>query len=504
MNETTQLIDLLISLKNDNKPQHVIDRVESAILEVAALTGLPEVAQREVIDTLVTSRTEEVVAQALIPKVGTISADVLYDENDADADTEFSSANRSGLVQYFTDRSINTVFNTLGHSSELALAYIADTQQIIAASGDDRSEYSKATCYSQYFSMAPRQKLTGFEAFDDLALQFKIKMSSEQAAEFLPVLAMRPGNSIGKYNLRFSNSIQTKYPGEKLLYLSGGLDSELVALFMLQSNISFKPVIFKWLDSQGAVANEADITYAFTFCTEHNLIPLVREVNIPELWGSAEFEQLANACSLISAHVTTHAHMVNLMAAEFPGQIHMFGGEVRYRANLLLNDGTSANLVKLAKTSLLMSGTYTHTGVSSVVSGLSYSSIIFSLSKFSWDFSWNTTLNTVSNNFSGSPTSGTWHTGTPAVAGYTGDITCTSWSPAQRLGAPYTSSVNPTALATVTCDFNPTNMTGSLSASNTNTVPSTCDSTGIFSVTISSNGGLISGGFTLTCNATLQ
>lgn len=57
------------------------------------------------------------------------------------------------------------------------------------------------------------------------------------------------------------------------LGLSGGYDSEFIAVTLLRNNIPFTPLIFKDLYSR-----ESD--YAIYFCKQHNLKPIIYEYNV--------------------------------------------------------------------------------------------------------------------------------------------------------------------------------------------------------------------------------
>jgi hypothetical protein len=72
-------------------------------------------------------------------------------------------------------------------------------------------------------------------------------------------------------------------------------------------------------------------------------------VNLEALWASAEFAQLSLDIQVVSPQLVTHAHMVNVMAAQYAGRQHVLGGEVRYRTNYLKDDNSFANIVLLTK-----------------------------------------------------------------------------------------------------------------------------------------------------------
>ena len=255
------------------------------------------------------------------------------------------------LDTYFEKCGLDVTFNTLGRTEELARAYVSETQQIVDSTPSKRSHHVKTSCYAKFYNMEDRIKHTGFEKFDELAIAFKTKRSMDMTnMQFSPSLRVtRVQSSPIGYTRALKNNLKT-FVKPIMLYLSGGMDSELVAMALLDADIKFTPVIFSWTDNAGEVQNSFDTDYAFKFCRTHSLLPVVRTVNIEQLWASDEFTQLSYDSKLISAHVTTHIYMAKLMNADYPNVSHLFGGEVRYSSDYdHCEDSPLENLVSLSK-----------------------------------------------------------------------------------------------------------------------------------------------------------
>lgn len=238
--------------------------------------------------------------------------------------------------KYFEEQNIQVYFDTLGKTKALKEAYIESTQKLVDANPTKRSEMVKHACYSQFYSMKQREKLTGFEQFAELDKQYRI-----ENREYIGENVFRMSNLFEKsekssiilpYKTQLGRSFE-EYNKPILLYLSGGLDSELVARSLIEFGINFTPVIFNWGNKKGEIVNSTDTQYAFDLCKEFQLTPIVKTVNIDELWLSAEFKRLGKAIRILSPHLTTHAYMVELMNTEKPNHIHLLGGEVRYKSD---------------------------------------------------------------------------------------------------------------------------------------------------------------------------
>ena len=258
----------------------------------------------------------------------------------------------------FAELGISVEFNTLCMTRDLIQAYIAETSDIVNAEESKNSQFVKYACYSHFYDLAPRYKMTGFEAFDNLTAAYKIEQgfAYKGPSSNSSITCETPETIVTPYVelLRAELSSITK---PVALYLSGGLDSEFVALALLDAKKEFTPIIFNWLDSNGKVTNTAELVYAFEFCRKHKLTPVVESVSIPNLWESAEFKQLSQDTHLTSPQLTTHAYMVKMMHERMPAVMHLFGGEVRYVKRMIKSNDKEVNVVKLAKPPFVYSAT---------------------------------------------------------------------------------------------------------------------------------------------------
>lgn len=344
------------------------------------------------------------------------------------------------VEDYFKNLGIDVEFNTIGLSKSLRDAFVFETKDLINSTEYKRSEFFKHECYSKFYNLEFRNKMTGFENVDELAKEFKIKQSgSLYDLQFSGCDLVEDFCGFTDYKNLLKeelNNIQKPI----LLYLSGGIDSEFVAMALLDANIKFTPVIFKWTSVHGIELNDAETKYAINFCNNNSLTPIIKIVDIYNLWNSDNFYKLSDELQLFSAHLTTHAYMVKMMDIEFPNNKHLFGGEVRYRTDYVMDDNSLSNLVSLGKVVPgFNSALYTEEGTSS-----STASIFLELHN---DGTWQVLGSGASG--PGSPGSGTWTT-TPGTT-YEYRISTISASSVSPSGAgSIVPSSAPTSWSTIT------------------------------------------------------
>jgi hypothetical protein len=236
----------------------------------------------------------------------------------------------SKINTYFKKKNINVIFNTLGCTEKLVNLYCKEMKQYLG-NIDIISNTVKHYCYSKYYNFEPRPKLTGFENLKTLDLktrtQLKKHVSGLTGTPSVDLSSIEPVE--GSYLEELKNVLdRIKNP---LLYLSGGLDSEFVAKTMVNANVKFTPVIFRWLNDDNQIINIDDILYAIDFCNNHKLTPIIRDINVEKLWTNPEFELLAKETNIESPQLNTYVYITELMAEEFPEATHLFGGEIRFR-----------------------------------------------------------------------------------------------------------------------------------------------------------------------------
>ncbi len=104
--------------------------------------------------------------------------------------------------------------------------------------------------------------------------------------------------------------------------MSGGIDSELIAIAMLKEKVEFKPVIVEF----NKKLNNMDIVFAFEFCKRHQLTPEIINLDINAFIENCIHTPyiLANCSHLLQMHIMHHIHTM--------GGIAVIGvGEQRYK-----------------------------------------------------------------------------------------------------------------------------------------------------------------------------
>lgn len=103
---------------------------------------------------------------------------------------------------------------------------------------------------------------------------------------------------------------------QNVVYISGGIDSELVAWSFVEAGVDFVPVIFRYVDAQGKYLNDHDTEWAFKFCNNHDLIPVVRDFNIEEFWESDDLLEIAKKHKEPSPQLCAYNQMIELVHKE--------------------------------------------------------------------------------------------------------------------------------------------------------------------------------------------
>lgn len=253
--------------------------------------------------------------------------------------------------EYFKKKGINVWFNTLGHNDLLIRSFIRDTQELVDSTPEQTSHHVKSKIYNSMFDFEDRPKYTGFEKLRKLDVGFRKKIAPKVTeAQFSPLLTVERSEH-DYIDLTYKEAlVQTlKEVKNPLLYLSGGIDSEFVAHIMVTNNIDFIPVIFEWTDNDGDVLNTYDTSYAFEFCRKNNITPVVKKLNLENLWQSEDFYAHAVDVQIVSTHLNTYTWLVKLLHNEYPDVTHLFGGEIRYYSNHKMPDESLANVAFLAK-----------------------------------------------------------------------------------------------------------------------------------------------------------
>ena len=168
------------------------------------------------------------------------------------------------IIDYFANKQINVKYNTLGGTKELVTAYVFDYENIVKESKTEKSEHSKHRIYESMYEIEPRTKLTGFEKLQKVDRDFRTKVGGRkfdvQWNSTLVVDTETENRPQLSYKETLKNHLKTIE--KPLLYYSGGIDSELVALAMLDAGIEFETVIFELLDKENNIINSEELIFA--------------------------------------------------------------------------------------------------------------------------------------------------------------------------------------------------------------------------------------------------
>jgi hypothetical protein len=345
------------------------------------------------------------------------------------------------INQYFLSKGIDVCYNTLNSNELLYRSYINDFQSLTDSSAECKSHHVKDQIYRTMYDFTSRQKFTGFENFKKLDRDFRRSISSLiKRSQFAPGIVISK-NENKEINIPFKEALKQRVKefNNPLLYYSGGMDSELVANAMLDAGVKFTPVIFELTDNSGTCRNLHDIHYAYQYCSKHGLFPIIKKINIEELWRARDFVDLSLELQIQSPQLVTHAYMIQMMSNEYPERSHVFGGEVRFYSDYLEDNGELANLVLLAKTTPGYTGSSYF--CSSFTGGTPASLSLVYNSDGSWDVN-GTGNQTVDSD------SGTWTTTPSTPNGYEYRISAISGVTTQGLGQ-VTPSGAPTSYASL-------------------------------------------------------
>lgn len=181
------------------------------------------------------------------------------------------------------------------------------------------SNYVKFDVYSESFNLEPRMKYTGFEKFFELdeAVRSMLKeylFGRETQVEYED---FPPEDIQGVVQFREALVEQARTLKDKtnILYLSGGVDSEIVALSFMEAGVKFYPIIFSWIDNEGVNLNDFDTKYAVDFCEKNDLKPVYCVLNVEQFWQGLEILEYADKYLCSSPQILTYHKMVALMDA---------------------------------------------------------------------------------------------------------------------------------------------------------------------------------------------
>ena len=263
---------------------------------------------------------------------------------------------RSEFDEYFTNLGATVVFNPQGLTPELIDQFIAETQSVLDDNATKQSMWVKPKIYNKLlgYELKMREKYTGFESFvvDDIKTRRAIKKQNP-IARVSEMYHHKYGGVASSSKKPYVQLLadELKSFDNRILFMSGGMDSEFLATVMCDAHLPFTPVIFKWVDQYGNEQNAHDTKYAFEFCARRLITPIVKTLNVQELWLTPEFMDFAVKFGFVSAHVATYGYITTLMLAERPQSTFLFGGEIRYNTTLDIEDEVASqhNIVFASK-----------------------------------------------------------------------------------------------------------------------------------------------------------
>ena len=82
------------------------------------------------------------------------------------------------IDKYFSRKNLDVSFDTLGSTQALVDLFVSENSNEVKDSFGKISNQVKHSCYKKYYpNIQERTKFTGFEKFDSLDKQLRIKMS---------------------------------------------------------------------------------------------------------------------------------------------------------------------------------------------------------------------------------------------------------------------------------------------------------------------------------------
>lgn len=121
----------------------------------------------------------------------------------------------------------------------------------------------------------------------------------------------RPKSTLGSPMVEALNAAQGIYEYAKTtpiwLCLSGGIDSECMAISFLKAGIDFRVAILRFLPS----LNEYDYSYSVEFCRRHQINYKFFDLDLEEFYQSKDFEHLHESTRCRSPQLLTHMWLFN-------------------------------------------------------------------------------------------------------------------------------------------------------------------------------------------------
>jgi hypothetical protein len=99
--------------------------------------------------------------------------------------------------------------------------------------------------------------------------------------------------------------------GKFLVLYSGGLDSQYVCEVLLYLKMDFDPVIIQLKNNNGDILNMHDIKFAYEFCNNKNLKPIVYDLNFETFIESGRNVEIAESVTCCSFALPATMHVAS-------------------------------------------------------------------------------------------------------------------------------------------------------------------------------------------------
>ena len=106
----------------------------------------------------------------------------------------------------------------------------------------------------------------------------------------------RPHGSLREESVKAAEYIANQTNKPIIVGLSGGSDSQMTCLSLLQAKVPFSVIIAKYRYNDGKIVNMHDIEYAYEFCKKFNIKFQEFEINIDEFFKTKALELCKQYC----------------------------------------------------------------------------------------------------------------------------------------------------------------------------------------------------------------
>lgn len=217
-------------------------------------------------------------------------------------------------------------FSFLSDNTEAVEAFVKETYHV---TNGRSSQFTKLHQYRHYFpDMVARPKYTGFEKIYEVDQQVRQKLMEGERGWLVDGIKKTKVSTSRSYMDIMSEYINSLHD-ENFVFFSGGLDSEFVIRLFQKFNKPFTPIVFVWKYGK-SIINVSDFSFATDFCKQTNLRPIIKMLNIQDLWMSEKMYQISQQIKDTSPQRCTYKFASDMVAEEFPNHNRIFAGEIRY------------------------------------------------------------------------------------------------------------------------------------------------------------------------------